>query len=98
MLAVVGGLIESGLDIAGVASSEDSAVAAHEILGHLGQDESPSGDDGDVEHFCHCVTHSAALAFSIDFAIHASELKMSRFHRAGYQSLAIPPPVPPPNA
>jgi hypothetical protein len=99
MLGVVAGLIESGLDISGIAPADDSVGAAHEIHGHLGSgDDSPSGDEGDVEHFCHCVTHGAALAFSMEFAIQMSEAKINLSGPEGYRSLAIPPPVPPPNA
>lgn len=98
-LAVVGSLIESGLDISGVAFSDDSSSAAHELHGHLGSDEgSPRGEKGDVEHFCHCVIHGAGLAFSMDFTIQNGELKTSQFLPADYLSLATPPPVPPPNA
>jgi hypothetical protein len=98
-LAVIGGLIESGLDIASVAFSDDASSVAHEMHGHLGSDEgSPHGDTGDVDHFCHCVVHGAALAFFMNFTIQKSELKTSLFHPDAYLSLAIPPPVPPPNA
>jgi hypothetical protein len=98
MLAVVAGLIESGLDISGFADLGDHAGTAHEIHGHLGPDGLPSGDEGDVEHFCHCVTHGAALSFTFEVAVEYSEPRLNLFHPAGHRSLAIPPPVPPPNA
>ena len=99
MLALVVGLVESGFDISGVASIADSAGVAHEIHDHLGSDdESPAGGSTDTEHFCHCVTHGAALSFSIDYLVNRAESTQVVFQANVYQSLAIPPPVPPPNA
>ena len=99
MLALVVGLVESGFDASGVADADHSTGVAHEIHDHLGtDDESPSGDDLDTEHFCHCVTHGAALAFSMDYPVNGSEATQAVFQPNDYQSRAIPPPVPPPNA
>jgi len=99
MLALVASLVESALDIGGFASPDDHDGAAHEIHGDLTPgDGSPSGGNDDVEHFCHCVTHGAALAFSMEFPVAAGELFTDQFRPADYRSLAIPPPVPPPNA
>ena len=99
MLALAVGLIESGFDATGVAGDDESAGVAHEIHSHLGaDDELPEGDRADVEHFCHCVTHGAALAFSIDTSVVSGESIAVTFNSNSYRSLAIPPPVPPPNA
>jgi len=99
MLALVSSLVESALDIGGFAASDDHTGPAHEIHGDLTPDDgTPSGDNDDVEHFCHCVTHGAALAFSMEIAVAVTESTTHLFHSADYRSLAIPPPVPPPNA
>ena len=98
MLALVTGLIESGLDLSGVADSDDHAGTPHELHGHLGSDGLPADEDPDIEHYCHCVTHGAALAFSFDIPVDSGATQLVLFRPSDYRSLAIPPPVPPPNA
>lgn len=99
MLTLVTGLVESALDLGGIVTWDDHAGGAHEVHVHLGSDDgSAPGGEEDVEHFCHCVTHSPALAFSLEITVAISESRTSLFSPNDYRSLAIPPPVPPPNA
>jgi hypothetical protein len=99
MLALVASLVESALDIRAFAASDGHGGTAHEIHGDLHPDDSsPAGGNDDVEHFCHCVTHGAALAFSMELAVPIHEFTTQGFRPADYRSVAIPPPVPPPDA
>ena len=99
ILALVVGVVESGFDVAGMAGSADLQSGAHEIHDHQGSDnDSPDGDDADADHYCHCVTHGAALAFSAATSRINRESSNQTFEPFVYHSLAIPPPVPPPNA
>lgn len=99
ILSLMVGVVEAGFDVAGMAAPGDQQQGAHEIHDHSGSDpDSPDGNDADADHFCHCVTHGAALAFSAATSRITRESSNVIFEPFVYHSLAIPPPVPPPNA
>jgi hypothetical protein len=99
MLSLLAGVVEAGFDIASMADPGDATGTAHEVHDHLGSDDSaPDSDDTEADHYCHCVTHGAALAFSLAPPKIRTESSVGTFEWTVYQSLAIPPPVPPPNA
>ena len=99
ILALFVGVVEAGFDVSGMTRPGDSQLGAHEMHDHQGSDtDSPDDDDADADHYCHCVTHGAALAFSAATSKINRESSNQAFEPFVYHSLAIPPPVPPPNA
>lgn len=98
-LALFVGVVEAGFDVGSMTASGDSQLGAHEMHDHLGPDSDPSdGNDADADHYCHCVAHGAALTLSVATPEISREVSSVTFEPSVYHSLAIPPPVRPPNA
>lgn len=104
LLAFLACTVEGGFDIASASTGDDAAHEAHEMHGHhdfegeAPDGEDPHGEDTEAEHFCHCVTHAAPLSFASVALHHEPASGAARFSASVYESLALPPPVPPPNA
>jgi hypothetical protein len=97
---------EAGFDVGNAAAPAEHS-GSHEIHSHPGAEpdsletsdtDIPAGDDGPMEHYCHCTTHAAALNFAYAGPAPVKRSLGSCFANQTYFSVTFPPPVPPPNA
>ena len=97
VLALLFGVVDAGFDLGGGAIAGESENT-HEVHSHSGgENGSPTDDDTQSDHFCHCSSHAPALNFDTETIAPPSRSTQTSVAIESYHSVAVPPPVPPPN-